>query len=34
MGVLLGISYKPPDQEEQVDEAFFKQLEEISHSQA
>jgi len=30
--VLLAVSYKPPDQEELVNEACFK-LEEISHSE-
>ncbi|GAB0207491.1 hypothetical protein GRJ2_003214800 [Grus japonensis] len=32
--VVLGICYRLPDQEEVVDEAFFKQLEEASHLQA
>lgn len=26
-GVLVGISYEPPDWEEELNEAFFKQLE-------
>ncbi|GAB0188415.1 protein NYNRIN-like [Grus japonensis] len=32
--VVVGIYYRPPDQEEDVDEAFFQQLEEASRSQA
>ena len=32
--VVVGICYRPPDEEEEVDEAFFIELEEASCSQA
>jgi len=32
--VIVGVYYRPPDQEEEVDEAFYKQLEAASQSQA
>lgn len=32
-GTVADICYRPPDQEE-VDESFFRQLQEASHSQA
>ncbi|GAB0202653.1 hypothetical protein GRJ2_002730900 [Grus japonensis] len=31
---VVGVYYKPPDQEEEVDEAFYRQLEVASRSQA
>ena len=34
MGDVVGVSYRLPDQEEVVDEAFFIELEEVSCSQA
>lgn len=34
MGVsFVGVYYRPPDQEEEVDDAFYKRLEVASHSQ-
>jgi len=30
--VIVGVYYRPPDQEEEVDEAFYKQLEVASQS--
>jgi len=30
----VGVYYRPPDQEEEVDEAFYKQLQVASQSQA
>jgi len=32
--VIVGVYYRPPDQEEEVDEAFYKQLKVASQSQA
>ena len=32
--VIVGVHYRPPDQEEEVDEAFYKQLQAASQSQA
>ena len=32
--IVVGVCYRPPDQEEQVDEAFYRELEVASHSQA
>ena len=32
--LVTGVCYRPPDQEEPVDEAFLLQLQEVSHSQA
>ena len=32
--VIVGVYYRPPDLEEEVSEAFYKQLKEISQSQA
>lgn len=32
--IVAGVYYKLPDQEEQVDEAFYRQLEVASHSKA
>ena len=32
--VMVGVCYRPPDQEEAVDEAFLLQLQEVSHLQA
>jgi len=31
---VVGVCYRPPDQEEQADEAFYRQLKAASHSQA
>ena len=31
---VVGVYYRPPDQEEEVDEAFYRQLEVASQSQA
>ena len=31
---VVGVCYRPPDQEEEVDEAFYRQLEVASQSQA
>jgi len=31
-GILLGVYYRPPSQDEEVDEVFYKQLEEVSQS--
>jgi len=31
---MVGVDYRPPDQEELIDEAFFLQLQEASRSQA
>ena len=31
---VVGICYRPPDQEEEVDEAFYRQLEVVSQPQA
>ncbi|GAB0206949.1 hypothetical protein GRJ2_003160500 [Grus japonensis] len=33
-GTVVGVYYRPPDQEEEVDEAFYRQLEVTSQSQA
>ena len=32
--IIVGVSYRPPDQEEQVDEALYRQVRAASHSQA
>jgi len=32
--IIVGVYYRPPDQEEEVDEAFYKQLQAASQSQA
>ena len=32
--VIVGVYYRPPDQEEEADEAFYKQLQAASQSQA
>jgi len=32
--IIVGVYYRPPDQEEEVDEAFYKQLKAVSQSQA
>ena len=32
--VIVGVYYRPPDQEEEVDEAFYRQLQAASQSQA
>ena len=32
--ILLGVCYRPPNQDEDVDEMFYKQLEEVSQSVA
>lgn len=32
--VIVGVYCRPPDQDEQVDEMFFEELEVASHSQA
>jgi len=31
---VVGVYYRPPDQEEEVDEAFYRQLKVVSQSQA
>jgi len=32
--ILLGVCYRPPNQDEEVDEAFYKRLAEVSQSLA
>jgi len=32
--IVVGVHYRPPDQEEEVSEAFYRQLKETSQSQA
>ena len=32
--ITVGVYYRPPDQEEEVDEAFYRQLQAVSQSQA
>jgi len=32
--IILGVCYRPPNQEDQVDKALYRQIEAASHSQA